>query len=63
MQICREEAFGIGVRAPLEYIAGIAGLDKAAGIHDCEAITDFDSGADIVCHKNHGHAQLALQFA
>ena len=41
---------------PLQYIADIACLDKAASIHDREAITDFDGGADIVSDKDHGHA-------
>jgi hypothetical protein len=47
---------------PLQYIADTASLDKAAGIHDRKAITDFDSGADIMRDKDYRHAELALQL-
>ena len=44
-------------------VAQAALLHDLAGIHDGDAVADFDGDADIVGHENHRHAELALQFA
>ena len=45
-----------------DYAVGRSGLDKAAGIHNCDAIGDLYRNPNVVGHEYDRHTQLLLQL-
>jgi hypothetical protein len=60
MQVGRQQPARVRVACIAHDITHRARLDDLPGIHDGNAVTDFDSHADIVGHKDHAHAEVAL---
>ena len=58
-----KEADGVGMLRRTQDLGNRPALDDAARIHDRDRIGDFGSNAEIVCDKDHAHAELALQPA
>ncbi len=57
----RHQSHRIGMARPAQQFGNRASLDEASGIHHCNLVGDLGRHRQIVRHKDHRHAQLALQ--
>ncbi len=54
------EAAGIGVEGLAEHVAGGAGLDDLAGVHDDDAIRHLGDQEEIMADQEQAHGRFAL---